>query len=235
MRSAARAAGRPVELEVHLVNTDATPLGACFLRSIDIETDRTQPGFAIHKHFDESTARRASAWKRRWRVGEDYGYVATDLGLLDLRRRKGCDYYHFTNGDNVYHVDYFFLQLSEYEAMKSTVLTGVDFYSHLVAEDRARRGQPYESSVGHLRVKAIDLAAMLFKAQYLDRKNLTFIVRRYERGKRLAAGRRRPGNRPQGAGSMMAADGALAELIARKVGKGRAREIHGHGPLVFHL
>ena len=33
---------------------------------------------------------------------------------------------------------------------------------------------------------------------------------------------------------MVAADGALAELIARKVGKGRAREIHGHGPLVFH-
>ena len=91
------------------------------------------------------------------------------------------------------------------------------------------------SSPGHLRVKHIDLAAMLFKAQYLDRKNMTFIVRRYERGKRLAAGRRRPGNRPQGAGSMVAADGALAELIARKVGKGRAREIHGHGPLVFHL
>ena len=124
---------------------------------------------------------------------------------------------------------------SEYDAMKSTVLTGVDFYSHLVAEDRARRGQPYESSPGHLRVKAIDLAAMLFKATYLDRKNMTFIVRRYERGKRLAAGRRRPGNRPQGANSMVAADGALAELIARKVGKGRAREIHDHGPLVFHL
>ena len=119
--------------------------------------------------------------------------------------------------------------------MKSTVLTGVDFYSHLVAEDRARRGQPYESSPAHLRAKHIDLAAMLFKAAYLDRKNMTFIVRRYERGKRLAAGRRRPGNRPQGAGSMVAADGALAELIARKVGKGRARVIHGHGPLVFHL
>ena len=139
------------------------------------------------------------------------------------------------NGDNVYHVDYFFLQLSEYEAMKGTVLTGVDFYSHLVAEDRARRGQPYESSPGHLRVNRIDLAAMLFKAPYLDRKNMTFIVRRYERGRRLAAGRRRPGNRPQGGNAMVAADGALAELIARKVGKGRAREIHGHGPLVFHL
>ena len=84
-------------------------------------------------------------------------------------------------------------------------------------------------------MKSIDLAAMLFKSQYLDRKNLTFIVRRYERGRRLAPGRRRPGNRPQGANSMVAADGALAELIARKVGKGRAREIHGHGPLVFHL
>ena len=161
--------------------------------------------------------------------------MQTDLMLLDLRRRKGCDYYHFTNGDNVYHIDYFFLHLSEYSAFKSTVLTGVDFFSHLVAEDRARRGQPYESSPAHLRVKSIDLAAMLFKAPYLDRKNLTFIVRRYERGKRLAAGRRRPGNRPQGANAMVAADGALAELIARKVGKGRAREIHGHGPLVFHL
>ena len=64
---------------------------------------------------------------------------------------------------------------------------------------------------------------------------MTFIVRRYERGRRLAAGRRRPGNRPQGGNAMVAADGALAELIARKVGKGRAREIHGHGPLVFHL
>ena len=95
--------------------------------------------------------------------------------------------------------------------------------------------QPYESSPGHLRVNRIDLAAMLFKAPYLDRKNMTFIVRRYERGRRLAAGRRRPGNRPQGGNAMVAADGALAELIARKVGKGRAREIHGHGPLVFHL
>ena len=128
-----------------------------------------------------------------------------------------------------------FAAARSYDAMKSTVLTGVDFYSHLVAEDRARRGQPYESSPAHLRVKSIDLAAMLFKAPYLDRKNMTFIVRRYERGRRLAAGRRRPGNRPQGANAMVAADGALAELIARKVGKGRAREIHGHGPLVFHL
>ena len=198
-------------------------------------TPRASKRPRIVTHFDESTTRRATEWKRRWRVGEDYGYVQTDLTLLDLRRRNGCDFYHFTNGDNVYHIDYFFLQLSEYDAMKSTVLTGVDFYSHLVAEDRARRGQPYESSPGHLRVKAIDLAAMLFKATYLDRKNMTFIVRRYERGKRLAAGRRRPGNRPQGANSMVAADGALAELIARKVGKGRAREIHGHGLLVFHL
>ena len=220
----------------YLVNTDPRPLPGCLLRSVSTEAERdASDGFRIVTHFDESTARRASAWKRRWRVGEDYGYVQTDLALLDLRRRKGCDYYHFTNGDNVYHIDYFFLQLSEFDAMKSTVLTGVDFYSHLVAEDRARRGQPYESSVGHLRVKSIDLAAMLFKAQYLDRKNMTFIVRRYERGRRLAAGRRRPGNRPQGGNAMVAADGALAELIARKVGKGRAREIHGHGPLVFHL
>ena len=105
--------------------------------------------------------------------------------ILDLRRRKGCDFYHFTNGDNVYHIDYFFYS-SEYSAFKSTVLTGVDFFSHLVAEDRARRGQPYESSPAHLRVKSIDLAAMLFKARYLDRKNMTFIVRRYERGKRRA-------------------------------------------------
>ena len=124
------------------------------------------------------------------------------LGLYDphLRRRT----VPFTNAS--YLRLHFFLA----RAFKSTVLTGVDFFSHLVAEDRARRGQPYESSPAHLRVKSIDLAAMLFKSQYLDRKNLTFIVRRYERGRRLAPGRRRPGNRPQGANSMVAADGALA-------------------------
>ena len=138
--------------------------------SCSLAARRTASSHAFDAQRKARTTRRASDWKRRWRVGEDYGYVQTDLALLDLRRRKGCDFYHFTNGDNVYHVDYFFLQLSEYDAMKSTVLTGVDFYSHLVAEDRARRGQPYESSPAHLRVKAIDLAAMLFKATYLDRK-----------------------------------------------------------------
>ena len=156
-------------------------------------------------------------------------------GLAEIVERRGSWILVKRHGGIPYHVDYLFLQLSEYEAMKSTVLTGVDFYSHLVAEDRARRGQKYDSSPAHLRVKHIDLAAMLFNAHYLDRKNMTFIVRRYERGRRLAPGRRRPGNRPQGANAMVAADGALAELIARKVGKGRAREIHGHGPLVFHL
>ena len=33
---------------------------------------------------------------------------------------------------------------------------------------------------------------MVFKGPYLDRKNTTFIIRRFERGSRLAAGRRRP-------------------------------------------
>jgi hypothetical protein len=76
---------------------------------------------------------------------------------------------------------------------------------------------------------------MVFRGPYLDRKNTTFIIRRFERGSRLAAGRRRPGGRPQGGQSLVAADGALAQRIAQSVGRARARTIHGHGPLVFHL
>jgi len=138
LRASARAAGRPVALEVHLVNTDPRPLPPCLLRSVAREAARNaSDGFHLVARFDPTSAsdlfaRRGDDWKRRWRVGEDYGYVQTDLALLDLRKRKGCDFYHVTNGDNVYHVDFLRRHLDEHQG--GAVITGVDFFCEVCVE-----------------------------------------------------------------------------------------------------
>lgn len=156
LRASARAAGRPVAFEVHHVNTDPRPLPPCLLRSVALEAARNaSDGFRLVARFDQTFARRGDDWKRRWRVGEDYGYVQTDLALLDLRKRKGCDFYHVTNGDNVYHVDFLRRHLDEHQG--GAVITGVHFFSHLVAESRARSGGKYDFSRAKLEVGRIDL------------------------------------------------------------------------------
>ena len=56
----------------------------------DAAANASAAGFAVHARLDGRLARRAAAWRRRWGLaGEDWGYVQTDLALLDLRRRGG--------------------------------------------------------------------------------------------------------------------------------------------------
>ena len=56
-----------------------------------------EDGFEVHNHFDGSTAKQAAAWRSKHGIKEDYGYVQTDLALLELRKRGGCDFIHVTN------------------------------------------------------------------------------------------------------------------------------------------
>ena len=70
----------------------------------------------------------------------------------------------------------------------------------------------------------VDLAALLFCAACLDNRNTTFVVGRFERG----------GSIDNPRGKLHSADGELAVDVATDAGE-RTREIHGHGPLLFHL
>ena len=229
MRAAARAAGRGVRLEVHLLNTDAREIGSCFRQHVALEANRSgaADGFAVHEHFDGRRRASAASWRARYGVTmekyppitgfkePDYGYVQTDLTLLDLRHRGGCDFIHVTNGDNVYHVDYFRRHLDAYAAHPAAVSSAVDFWHH---------GRRKVVQV-HYRLTLVDLAALTFRAAYLDKRNATFVVGLFERG----------GSIPNPRGRLHSADGVLAVDVATDVGAGRAREIHGHGPLLFHF
>jgi len=65
---------------------------------------------------------------------------------------------------------------------------------------------------------------LMFRAAYLDKRNTTFVVGRFERG----------GSIDNPRGKLHSADGEVAVDVATDAGE-RAREIHGHGPLIFHL
>ena len=86
--AAAPAAGRPLELEVHIVNTDRRPLPPCFRSRLSFEAKCAADGFAIHERFDD-IARASRAWHCRWCPNTtDFGYIQTDFTLLDLRWRR---------------------------------------------------------------------------------------------------------------------------------------------------
>ena len=75
-----------------------------------------------------------------------------------------------TNGDNLYHVDFFRRHLDEMRNPE-VVMTAVDFYSH-----HHKRFSAVEYKVG-----SIDLATQLFRASYLDARNATYVAGPYER------------------------------------------------------
>ena len=66
---------------------------------MELEKNRSsiEDGFEVHDHFDGSTQKRAAAWLSEHGITVDYGYVQTDLALLELRKRGGCDFIHVTN------------------------------------------------------------------------------------------------------------------------------------------
>ncbi|CAH0369288.1 unnamed protein product [Pelagomonas calceolata] len=215
MRAAARAAGTPVDLEVHLANTDRRlPLSPCFRRRVAFEAscvDQNASGsFEIHERFDDRYQRAEAAFRRRWGVKiKVFGYILTDLWLLEMRRRGGCDFIHVTNGDNIYHVDFFRHQLAVFNARPDVGSTAVDFFCHLL-----KRFQRVA-----FRIAAIDLGCMLVRPSAM--RNVTFAVGLFEDGK------------PQPSqGRLHAADGFFAAELARRA---PAVPIHDHGPLFFHF
>ena len=215
MRAAARAAGTPVDLEVHLANTDwRLPLSPCFRRRVAFEAscvDQNASGsFEIHERFDDRYKRAETAFRQRWGVKvQDYGYILTDLWLLEMRQRGGCDFIHVTNGDNIYHIDFFRHQLAVFNARPDVGSTAVDFSCH---------GLKRFQSVA-FRIAKVDLGCMLVRPSAM--RNVTFVVSRFEKSKKKPSHRR-----------LFAADGYLAEGLAKRA---PAVAIHGHGPLFFHL
>ena len=216
MRAAARAAGTPVALEVHLANTDRRlPLSPCFRRRVAFEAscvDQNASGsFELHERFDDRYQRAETAFRRRWGATlKDYGYILTDLWLLEMRQRGGCDFIHVTNGDNIYHVDFFRHQLAVFNARPDVGSTAVDFYCHL--------NRNFKSV--EFRIAKVDLGCMLVRPSVM--RNMTFAVRLFEDGVR----------KPPSKGRLFSADGFLAAELARRA---PAVPIHGHGPLFFHF
>ena len=215
MRAAVRAAGTPVDLEVHLANTDwRLPLLPCFRRRVAFEAscvDQNASGsFELHERFDDRYQRAETAFRRRWGATlKDYGYILTDLWLLEMRRRGGCDFIHVTNGDNVYHVDFFRHQLAVFNARPDVGSTAVDFSCHGL-----KRFQRVRFKTGK-----VDLGCMLVRPSAM--RDMTFVLDRFEHGKRQPSHLK-----------IFAADGFLAWKLARRA---PAVPIHDHGPLFFHL
>ena len=220
---------------------DARDVGPAFRRNVELEKNRSdmEDGFEVHNHFDGTTQKRAAAWLSEQGIKEDYGYVQTDLALLELRKRGGCDFIHVTNGDNLYHVDFFRRHL---DAMHdpTVVATAVDFYCHHVKKF---------TEVAY-RIGQIDLATQLFRAAYLDARNATFVTGPYERDCKnqkcdlSAYFRKKLANvdwqnldvdSEWSRLRIFNADGHFAKDISRDVGHAGRRAIHGHGPLLWHL
>jgi len=192
-------------LEAHVLNTDPRPFSGCFQRGVQAARAKGQDGghFLHEGHYQDP--------KPWWKAGPEYGYVATDLALLKLRKRGGCDYVLVTNGDNIFHVDFFRRVLAEFDANPAAAAVAVDFWCH-----GQRRWKFAKFRVGDL-----DLSAALYKASYLDSKNATFLI-----------GAPPPPRRWMSARAFVA-DGLLAERVFNDLGPQRARVVHDR--LVYHL
>ena len=127
-----------------------------------------------------------------------------------------------TNGDNLYHVDFFRRHLDEMRNPE-VMMTAVDFYSH-----HRKRFMKVE-----FRVSGIDLATQVFRAAYLDARNATYVTgpcsgwrEAYANGDGQAEARRK---------RIFNADGHFAKDISNHVGPPGRRAIHSPGPLLWHL
>ena len=122
---------------------------------------------------------------------------------------ESCDFIHVTNGDNIYHVDFFRHQLAVFSTRPDVGSTAVDFFCHLL-----KRYQRVAFGIAQ-----IDLGCMLARPSAM--RNMTFAVGLFEDGKPQPSKRR-----------LWAADGFFAAELARRA---PAVPIHDHGPLFFHL
>ena len=126
-----------------------------------------------------------------------------------MRQRGGCDFIHVTNGDNIYHVDFFRHQLAVFNARPDVGSTAVDFSCHGL-----KRFQRVRFKTGK-----VDLGCMLVRPSAM--RDMTFVLDRFGQGKRQPSHLK-----------IFAADGFLAWKLARRA---PAVPIHDHGPLFFHL
>jgi len=198
--ASARAARRSVALEVHLLNTDKRPFDDHFRQKLSEEKARAAPDYEIHvRHYLDP----GPFLPRLIRGHGDYGYVHTDLMLLKLRKRGGCDFTLITNGDNVFHINYLKQLLDDLNKHPDAVASAGEFWCY--AQGRV---VPVAWKLGGL-----DLSAALFRTSYLDARNETFILGELEKNRAPLKSRVRN------------ADGHLAQRVVKDVGSKRARTI----------
>ena len=93
-----------------------------------------------------------------------------------MRQRGGCDFIHVTNGDNIYHVDFFRHQLAVFNARPDVGSTAVDFSCHGL-----KRFQRVRFKTGK-----VDLGCMLVRPSAM--RDMTFVLDRFGHGKRQGRG-----------------------------------------------
>ena len=106
--------------------------------------------------------------------GPDFGYLLTDLALEDLLSlpQGACGYVLFTNADNQYNVD--LLNSTAAARVRETDLVGMFMSSHYRWSERLKSRRDVQERAGknvllktELRVRAIDLGAVLWRTAFL--------------------------------------------------------------------
>ena len=137
-------------------------------------------------------------------IGDDYGYFDTDLELIWLRehgsilksgvtifdtydnpararaKSQRCDYYMFTNGDNLYMLDFFVATLGVLRSQPETGSVAVEFWSHLLGMYVGVHKSVGNDGLRHHHLDFmpahIDLGCLLVRSSEIERKNLTFVI-----------------------------------------------------------
>lgn len=108
---------------------------------------------------------------------ENYGYLATDIALEQILEDHDCDYFLFTNGDNLY-TRTLFTHTLPYMQSKFDVI-GFDFISRYCLGEpntyTARPGCEVEFFT-QLRASEIDLGAALYRTEQLKTLENRFLV-----------------------------------------------------------
>jgi hypothetical protein len=230
--------GGGLTLETHILNTDKRALDPAFIAKLTAVVKKTKvakgggPDYEAHMaHYKD-----VRPWLPPGVKGDFFGFIATDLLLLHLRARGGCDFILATNGDNAYHVDFFRHVLHEMDGggggsstTKKTKAAGalaprasdtsiaavtVNYWCHYPRVQRESKG------VTHARFERghNDLGATVYRAAYMDAKNETFALSHTE----LHVGNR-----------IDVADGWIVRRIRLDVGDERVKAVNE--TLYFHI
>ena len=160
------------------------------------------------------------------KLDNEYGYVATDLALLNLRKRGGCDFILVTNGDNLYHIDFVQKALYEMDSRSSTKTEALSYAPDsavaVVAVNYWCHYHGGKVTKSQLRLGKVDLGAIIFRAAYLDAKNETFLLGAIHNPAELKQHWR-----------IVGADGYMANRVRSDLGDSRAKVIDE--TLFFHI